>query len=159
MGAGIALQSAGADARIEAVAAEAPFADLPEAAYDYAGLQRWPTLGKTLFAPGAWTVVYRGEQLAGLPANEVSSVKAVRDRAFPLLLICDGADVVLPCRHSERILRAAKGPKELWRVPGALHTGAIGAEPAEFRRRVIKFFDSERLKPSEPAPPALGKPD
>jgi uncharacterized protein len=159
MGAGIALQSAGADARIEAVAAEAPFADLQEAAYDYAGLQRWPTLGKTLFAPGAWTVVYRGEQLAGFPASEVSSVKAVRDRAFSLLLICDGADVVLPCRHSERILLAAKSAKELWRVPGALHTGAMGSEPAEFRRRVTAFFDGERLKASEPAPPALRKPD
>ena len=159
MGAGIALQSAGADARIEAVAAEAPFADLQEAAYDYAGLQRWPTLGKTLFAPGAWAVVYRGEQLARFPASEVSSVKAVQHRAFPLLLICDGADVVLPCRHSEKILRAAKGPKELWRVPGALHTGAMGAEPAGFRRRVIAFFDGERLKPSGPAPTAPRKPD
>ena len=159
MGAGIALQSAGADARIEAVAAEAPFADLQEAAYDYAGLQRWPTLGKTLFAPGASTVVYRGERLAGFPASEVSSIKAVQHRTFPLLLICDGADVVLPCRHSEKILRAANGPKELWRVPGALHTGAMGTAPAEFRRRVIAFFDRERLKPREPAPTALRKPD
>src|SRR5215510_5598880 len=40
MGAGIALESAGVDKRIEAVVAEAPFADLQEAAYDYAGLQR-----------------------------------------------------------------------------------------------------------------------
>lgn len=39
MDAGIALQSAGADPRIEAVVAEAPFASLREAAYDYAGLQ------------------------------------------------------------------------------------------------------------------------
>ena len=141
MGAGIALQSAGADAHIEAVAAEAPFADLQEAAYDYAGLQRWPALGKTLFAPGAWSVVYRGGKLAGFPANEVSSIKAVQRRAFPLLLICDGADVVLPCRHSEKILQAAVGTKELWRVPEALHTGAMGTEPAEFRRRVIAFGD------------------
>ena len=44
MGAGIVLQAAGADTRIEAVAAEAPFANLQEAAYDYAGLQRWPLL-------------------------------------------------------------------------------------------------------------------
>jgi uncharacterized protein len=159
MGGGIALQSAGADARIEAVAAEAPFADLQEAAYDYAGLQRWPTLGKTLFAPGAWTVVYRGEKLAGFPANAVSAIKAVQNRAFPLLLICGGADVVLPCRHSEKILRAATGPKELWRVPAALHTGAMGTDPAEFRRRVIAFFDRERLKPSEPAPTALRRLD
>lgn len=141
MGAGIALQTAGADARIEAVAAEAPFADLQEAAYDYAGLQRWPWLGKTVFAAGAWTVVYRGEKLAGFPAGEVSSVKAVEAREFPLLLVCDGADVVLPCRHSEKILRAARGPKELWRVPGAFHTGAMGTAPEEFRRRAIAFFD------------------
>jgi alpha-beta hydrolase superfamily lysophospholipase len=144
MGAGIALQAAGSDARIEAVAAEAPFANLQEAAYDYAGLQRWPLLGKTFFAPGAWVLIYRGERLAGFPASEVSPEKAVKARAFPLLLICDGADVVLPCRHSEAILRAAAGPKELWRVPGALHTAAMGTAPAEYRRRVVSFFDSQR---------------
>ncbi len=145
MGAGIALQAAGSDARIEA-AAEAPFANLREAAYDYAGLQRWPLLGKTFFAPGAWVLIYRGQRLAGFPASEVSPERAVRERAFPLLLICDGADVVLPCRHSETILRAATGPKELWRVPGALHTGAMGTAPAEYRRRVIAFFDEQRSR-------------
>jgi pimeloyl-ACP methyl ester carboxylesterase len=144
MGAGIALQAAGSDARIEAVAAEAPFANLQEAAYDYAGLQRWPLLGKTFFAPGAWVLIYRGERLAGFPASEVSPEKAVKARAFPLLLICDGADVVLPCRHSEAILGAAAGSKELWRVPGALHTAAMGTAPGEYRRRVISFFDSQR---------------
>jgi len=158
MGAGIALQAAGSDPRIEAVVAEAPFADLREAAYDYAGLQRWPLLGKTLFAPGAWTVVYRGEKLAGFPASEVSSLRAVQRRAFPILLICDGADVVLPCRHSEKILSAATGPKELWRVPEALHTGAMGTAPEEFRRRVLKFFAQAALTPSGPAPSELRKP-
>ena len=145
MGAGIALEAAGADPRIEAVVAEAPFADLQEAAYDYAGLQRWPLLGKTWFAPGAWTVVYHGERIAGFPAAEVSSIKAVQQRAFPLLLICDEADVVLPCRHSEKILHAASGPRELWRVPGALHTGAMGTAPQEFRRRVTTFFEGARV--------------
>jgi len=149
MGAGIVLQAAGADARIEAVAAEAPFANLQEAAYDYAGLQRWPLLGKTFFAPGAWILILRGEHLAGFPASEVSPEKAVSRRAFPLLLICDGADVVLPCRHSERILRRAAGQKELWRVPGAMHTGALGAATEEFRRRVVLFFDEQRLKGNE----------
>jgi len=151
MGAGIALQAAGADARIEAVAAEAPFANLREATYDYAGLQRWPLLGKTFFAPGALVLIYRGQRLAGFPASEVAPEKAVARRAFPLLLICDGADVVLPCRHSEMILRAATGPKELWEVPGALHTGALGAATDEFRRRVILFFDQERVSANEHA--------
>ena len=39
MGAGIALQSAAIDPRIEAVVAEASFANLREASYDYAGLR------------------------------------------------------------------------------------------------------------------------
>src|SRR5271163_20451 len=89
MGAGIALQSAGADARIEAVVAEASFASLREASYDYAGLQKYPLLGKTFFAPGAWMMIYRGQSLAGFPASEVSPEEAVATRAFPALLICD----------------------------------------------------------------------
>jgi len=144
MGAGIALQSAGADPRIEAVVAEASFANLQEAAYDYAGLREYPWLGKTLFAPGAWLMVYRGGKLAGFPAAEVSPQKAVSARAFPVLIICDEEDHALPCRHSEMIFRTARGPKELWRVPRAYHTAALGYEPVEFRKRVLGFFDRLR---------------
>jgi uncharacterized protein len=140
MGAGIALQSAAADPRIEAVVAEASFPSLREASYDYAGLQKYPLLGKTLFAPGAWTMLYRGQSLAGFPAAEVSPEKAVASRNFPVLLICDTADTTLPCRHTERIFAAAMGPKQLWIVPNAFHTAALGFQPAEFQRRVLLFF-------------------
>jgi uncharacterized protein len=142
MGAGIALQSAAVEPRIEAVVAEASFASLREASYDYAGLQRYPLLGMTLLAPGAWTMVYHGELSAGFPAGEVSPEKAVATRPFPVLLICDAADTVLPCRHTRRIYAAAAGPKQMWVVPRAFHTAALGYEPAEFRRRVLEFFAS-----------------
>jgi alpha-beta hydrolase superfamily lysophospholipase len=144
MGAGIALQSAAVEPRIEGVVAEASFANLREASYDYAGLRRSPFLGKTLFAPGTWTMLYRAEKLANLAAPEVSPEKAVATRAFPVLLICDGNDVALPCRHTKRIYDAARGPKQMWIVPGAFHTAALGDEPAEFRRRVLAFYDSVR---------------
>jgi alpha-beta hydrolase superfamily lysophospholipase len=140
MGAGIALQSAGADPRIEAVVAEAAFANLREASYDYAGLRRSPLLGKTIFAPFSWMLLYRGEKLTGLPVAEVSPEKAVATRAFPVLLICDEKDEALPCRHTRRIYAAARGPKQIWEVPGAFHTAAIGFQPVEFRRRVLEFF-------------------
>ena len=144
MGAGVALQSAGYDSRIEAVVAEASFANLQEAAYDYAGLREFPWLGKTLMAPGAWLLVYRGEKAAGFPAAEVSPERAVAERVFSVFLICDENDHALPCRHSEMIYKAARGPKELWRVPGAIHTSAIGIRPDEFRQRVLQFFDGYR---------------
>jgi uncharacterized protein len=140
MGAGIALQSAAIDPRIEAVVAEASFASLREASYDYAGLQRYPLLGKTLFAPGAWVMLARGQALAGFPAADVSPVHAVAARPFPVLLICDETDTTLPCRHTRQIYEAAKGPKSLWVVPHAYHTAALGYAPAEFKRRVLQFF-------------------
>jgi uncharacterized protein len=140
MGAGIALQSAAVDPRIEAVVAEAPFASLREASYDYAGLQKFRWLGATLFAPGAWVMLARGEALAGFPAAGVSPEHAVAARAFPVLLICDCADTTLPCRHAKRIYAAWCGPKSLWVVPQAYHTAALGYEREEFKRRVLQFF-------------------
>ncbi len=142
MGAGIALQSAAADPRIEAVVAEASFANLREATYDYAGLRRCPWLGKTLLAPFSWTLLYRGGKLTGLPVGEVSPERSVAARAFPVLLICDQNDVALPCRHSQRIYAAARGPKQLWVVPGAFHTAALGYQPEEFRTRILAFFSA-----------------
>ena len=144
MGAGIALQSAAVEPRIEAVVAEAPFANLREASHDYAGLRWSPLLGKTLFAPGTWTMIYRAEGIANLPAAEVSPMKAVAARPFPVLLICDAKDVALPCRHTKMIFDVAIGRKEMWVVPNAYHTAALGFQPEEFKRRVLAFFDSAR---------------
>lgn len=140
MGAGIALQSAGIDPRIEAVVAEAPFASLREASYDYAGLQKYALLGETFFAPGAWVMLYRGSKIAGFSAAGVSPERAVAARNFPVLLICDEKDTTLPCRHAKRIYAAARGPKSLWVVPEAFHAAALGFAPGEFRRRVLDFF-------------------
>ena len=115
-------------------------ASLREASYDYAGLRWSPLLGKTLFAPFTWMLVSRRESLAGFSASGISPEKAVAERAFPVLLICDANDVALPCRHAQRIYAAALGPKSLWVVPEAFHTGALGFQPDEFRRRVLQFF-------------------
>jgi hypothetical protein len=40
---------------------------------------------------------------------------------------------------------AAGEPKVLWRVPGADHTGGLEAQPAEYERRVVGFFDRALL--------------
>ena len=140
MGAGISLQSAAVEPRIEGVVAEAPFANLREASYDYAGMRRWPFLGKTLLRPFSWTLLAHGEKLTGFPIQEVSPVKAVSSRPFPILLICDEKDEALPCRHTRQIYAAAIGPKQFWEVPGAFHTAGLGMQPAEFERRVLAFF-------------------
>jgi alpha-beta hydrolase superfamily lysophospholipase len=140
MGGAIALQSAAVDSRVRAVVAEASFSSLQEVSYDYAGLDVSSMLGKTLFRPAAFLALRSAEKEGGFHASDVSPERAVAERAFPVLLICGTRDRTIPCRHSRRILRAAAGPKQLWVVPGAGHTGAFGTEPEEFKQRVLAFF-------------------
>lgn len=40
---------------------------------------------------------------------------------------------------------AAGEPKTRWRVPASSHTGGLDAEPAEYERRVVGFFDRHLL--------------
>jgi len=144
MGAAIALQSAAVEPRISAVVAEASFSNLREVTYDYAGFQMSPWIGKTLFRPATITALHVAEKEGGFRADDVSPEKAVAARSFPVLLICGTMDRRIPCRHSEQIFRAAKGPKELWTVPGAGHTAAFGTHPAEFKRRILSFLAANR---------------
>ncbi|MGH9732886.1 MAG: hypothetical protein ACRD4A_14415 [Candidatus Acidiferrales bacterium] len=76
----------------------------------------------------------------GFEADDVSPERAAAMRSFPILLICGTLDRRIPCLHSHRIFGAAIGPKQLWVVRGAQHTGAYGTAPAEFKRRVLAFF-------------------
>lgn len=50
---------------------------------------------------------------------------------------------------TETFYEAAREPKEIWLVPGAGHTGGIEAQPEEYERRVVGFFDEALLEPDE----------
>lgn len=142
MGAAIALQSAAVEPRIEAVIAEDPFANLREVSYDYAGLHFSPLLGMTLFRPATIYGLRAMAAAGGFSPGDVSPVKAVAARPFPVLLICGTRDVTIPCRHAREIYQAARGPKELWAVEGATHAAALGHAPAEYEDRAINFLSN-----------------
>jgi uncharacterized protein len=140
MGAALALQSAAVEPRISGVVAEDPFANLREVSYDYAGLHFSPLLGKTLFRPASIAGMSAMAKAGGFNPDDDSPEKAVVERPFPVLLICGTRDHTIPCRHAERIYKAASGPKELWIVQGAEHASALGLVPAEYEERVIHFL-------------------
>jgi pimeloyl-ACP methyl ester carboxylesterase len=41
---------------------------------------------------------------------------------------------------------AAQGPKEIWEVPGSGHIGGTEAQPREYERRIVGFFDRTLLE-------------
>jgi hypothetical protein len=142
MGAAIALQSAAIEPRIEAVAAEDPFANMREVSYDYTGFDVSPTLGRTLFRPASMMALASVQKEGGFDPSEVSPEKAVAARPFAVLLICGTADHRIPCRPAERIYKSAAGSKELWIVKGAGHAAALGYSPTEYESRVVKLFEA-----------------
>jgi len=147
LGAAIALQSAAVERRIEAVAAEDPFANLREVSYDYVGLHAGSWLGKSLFRPASIAAMKSVEKDGGFRPEDASPEKAVAERPFPVLLICGTRDANIPCRHAVRVYKAATGPKELWIVQGAGHASALGHDPTEYENRVVSFFEKYPAKP------------
>ena len=140
MGASIALQSAAVEQRASGVVAESAFASLREVTFDYAGLRMSPLLGRTLFRPASAMALRSAEKEGNFRADDIAPEKSVTERAFAVLLICGLSDRNIPARHTKRIYKSAIGPKEMWLVKGAGHTGAMGTAPEEFKRRVTSFF-------------------
>lgn len=152
MGAAQLLQSLRDETRFCAVAAESSFANFREIGYDRVGqyFSTGPWLGRTVLRPiiefafvyARWKYKMDFEQVS--PENVVAATKV------PVFLIHGQIDSNIPVRHARLI--AARNPQaQLWEVPNADHCGAIGANPAEFSYRLIRWFDSHSHAPSRHA--------
>jgi uncharacterized protein len=116
LGAAVALQAAPFEKRIEAIVAHAPFVDLRAAIDD-----RSRIFSRRLIEAG----IAAAEQEAGFRADEVSPLIAARSVKAPVLLVHGSRDPWTPPWHSQRILEALAGPKELLLVQGATHSNVM----------------------------------
>ena len=63
----------------------------------------------------------------------------------PLFLIYGELEEEPPPANGQILFRAAREPKELWVLSNVGHGGYYYAEPEEFTRRVVSFFDAALL--------------
>jgi len=144
MGAAQLLQSLSQETRFCAVVAESPFATFREVAYARFGrpFHTGPWLGRTFFRPTVDTgflyvrVHYHVDMEDASPEGAVSGTKT------PVLLIQGLADRNIPPYHSDLIQVKNPALIKVWKVPGAVHTGAYKAAPAEFDRRILEWFSA-----------------
>ena len=59
----------------------------------------------------------------------------------PIQLVHGTGDLLIPYDHALR-LRAAEPSAALWTLEGVGHADAYEAEPDEYARRVVEFFDA-----------------
>ncbi len=135
MGASTSIIAAAADPRIEAVVADAPFADLQKYLSD--NLSYWSGLPAFPFTPAIINIM---PPVLGLDPAQVSPVADIKKVKAPVLLIHGNADTAVPLANSEEINKAASGTTSLWIVPGAKHVGSYKIQPQEYVRRVLEVF-------------------
>jgi dipeptidyl aminopeptidase/acylaminoacyl peptidase len=147
MGAAILLESLKTTPGFCAAVAESPFASFREASYDR--LDQWsgtgPWLGQTLVRPTVETGLLYARWRYGVDLGQDSPENAVAASNVPVLLIDGLKDTNLPPRNVEMILErsASRGAAVvLWEPAEAGHTGAVAAEPLEYERRVVGWFQS-----------------
>ncbi len=132
-----------------AVAAESSFASFREVSYVRIG--QWfgtgPWLGRTLMRPVVEFGILSARWKYGVNLAQDNPAQAVAASRVPVLLIHGLIDNDIPPYNSETILVASKGHNpnvSLWEPPDAGHCGAMGAEPSEFERRVVGWFQGHQ---------------
>jgi uncharacterized protein len=140
VGGELLIQTAARDGRLAAVVSEG------------AGNQSLADQMQTPDAPKAlrWLSPMTMETAAGIvlsnrrpPVGLATAIRRIAPRR--VLLITGGRGN--PDEALNSVYQAAGGPTvSLWKIPGAGHTGGLAAEPGQYERRVVAFFDSTLLR-------------
>jgi len=150
MGAALILESLPGEHRFCAVVAESPFANAREVESErpanFIGMPPW--FGNTVLRPIVWSGFIYSRLRYGINLDNASPERAVEGVTTPILLIHGDRDVNIRPWHSRQI-QSHNRSIVLWEVPGASHTGAWNAQPTEFERRVLDWFDTHgRVQPT-----------
>jgi pimeloyl-ACP methyl ester carboxylesterase len=117
LGAAVALQEAAGDARVTAVVAAETFSSLRTVATERA---------PSFFTAGEIRKAFELASREGrFDIDAASPEKAAMSIRVPVLLIHGAADRETPPEHSQRVLAALRGPKQLILVPGAGHNESL----------------------------------
>ena len=141
MGAAQLLQSLDTHPSFCAVAAESPFANFREIAYDRMGqpFHLGPWVGRSVLRPVVEIAFLRARLKYHLDMQNISPENSAAATAIPILLIHGEVDSNISLRHSLRIHAHAPNT-QLWQVPIADHCGALSTAPQEFERRLLTWF-------------------
>ncbi len=144
MGAAQLLQALPKEPRFCAIVAESPFATFREVAYARFGrkFHTGPWLGSTFFRPTVDFGFLFVRATYGLDMEEASPKQAVERAMVPVMLIHGLKDRNIPPFHSDEIQSHNPVDIVVWRVPGAVHTGAHKVAPGELETKVLDWYQS-----------------
>ncbi len=136
MGAVVSLLGAAGEPGVEALVLDSPFSDLRPLLIE--NVRRRARLPGRPFVwlAGLMFRLRTGSRLAD--CSPIAVLSSLEPR--PLFFIHGGADAITSVNHSRRLYDAYRGPREIWIVQGAPHSGAYFADRPLYVERVAGFF-------------------
>lgn len=136
MGAVVSLLGAAGEPGVQALVLDSPFSDLRKLLVENVRAAIKLPGGPFVWMAGLMFWLRTRCSLSGCSPIEVLSALEPR----PLFFIHGGADDITSVAHSRRLYDAYRGPREIWIVQGAPHTGAYFADRPLYVERVAGFF-------------------
>ncbi len=136
MGAVVSLLGAAGEPGVEALVLDSPFSDLRTLMIE--NVRRATKLPGSPFVWLAGLMFWMRTRSRISECSPRDILSSLEPR--PLFFIHGGADDITPLHHSRRLYDAYRGPREIWIVQGAPHTGAYFADRPLYVERVAGFF-------------------
>jgi fermentation-respiration switch protein FrsA (DUF1100 family) len=136
MGAVVSLLGAAGDPGVEALVLDSPYVDPRTVVKE--NVRRYTLLpGAWLMGPvSVWVWLRHGVRLGD--ASPMAMLSGLEPR--PLFFVHGAADTTTSVKHSRLLYDAYRGPREIWVVQGAPHTGAYFTDRHLYIERVAGFF-------------------
>jgi uncharacterized protein len=136
MGAIVSMLGAAGEPGVQALVLDSPFSDLRSSLIE--NVRRASKLPGSPFVwlAGVMFFMRTRHRISECSPRDVLSALEPR----PLFFIHGGADDITSVNHSRRLYDAYRGPREIWIVQGAPHTGAYFADRPLYVERVAGFF-------------------
>ncbi len=136
MGAVVSLLGAAGEPGVQALVLDSPFSDLRLLLVENVRNASKLPGGPFVWLAGVMLWLRTRCRLSECRPMDVLSSLEPR----PLFFIHGGADATTSVNHSRRLYDAYRGPREIWIVQGAPHTGAYFADRPLYVERVAGFF-------------------
>ena len=136
MGAVVSLLGAAGEPGVEALVLDSPFSDLRTLMIE--NIRRVTKLPGSPFVWLAGVMFWMRTRSWISECSPRDILSSLEPR--PLFFIHGGADDMTSVNHSRRLYDAYRGPREIWIVQGAPHTGAYFADRQLYVERVAGFF-------------------
>ena len=136
MGAVVSLLGAAGEPGVQALVLDSPFSDLRRLLVE--NVRSTSRLPGTPFVWLAGVMFWLRTRCSLSACSPIEVLSSLEPR--PLFFIHGGADAITNVNHSRRLYDAYRGPREIWIVQGAPHTGAYFADRSLYVERVAGFF-------------------